>query len=282
MTQNFLILSLSAFLFSCSSMNSHYLQVEKEMEEGLKYLSYELLSDEDRREMRDLDSKNIDLEEGFFFMSNADVKELAVEIEDDFQSEDFLSDVFLNTFSLSSVSEVDLGLRKSLSQSFTNSGDRVESGQEEDLRHLKPFIQEEFFELPSNDPSELSKTELSKRQKFITLKRETESENFQVFNELNKQQTSFSVPAIPSLQGIRWSYYKNGKMKIILESDQKINYKTQFDFYSGEIFIDLEKAVLSEELKQKFSNNKNIRLYEIPSKKWARVIILRTGNNQKD
>ena len=145
---------LSFFLASCSSMKTaYYLEVEKEVEENLRQLSYEFLSDEDRQTVRGLASEDIELEEGELFVSKDDIEALALQSERDLQTDDFLSDVFLNTFSLSSASEAELGLKESLSQSFVKSESffEKEESKTESLKNLKPFIEKESLGL--SDPS---------------------------------------------------------------------------------------------------------------------------------
>ena len=116
-------------------------------------------------------------------------------------------------------------------------------------------------------------------EKNLKVSSKKEQQKFQVFNkfQLKNLDSTKVKEGTPFLKGLRVSYDDKGAVKVVLESDKKVKYKTDIDLYSGELFIDLEKVILSDELKRKFSNNKSIRLYEIPSKSWARLVILKKG-----
>ena len=144
------------------------------------------------------------------------------------------------------------------------------SKQEENLSTSKQAMKE-LVKPPSTPRSSGWKEKLSGE---LAVKESLPS--VQVLNQLEEEEGKDPTP-VSFLKSLR-KVHVGGQLKIVLKSNQRVNYKTYFEPDAGEIIIDLEKVILSDSFKKSL-NGKNIKFYEVPSRQWARLVFV---NSQEE
>ena len=283
----------SVFVVGCASMEPHFVFIEDEVETVLAELQEEITSQEESYSFDRFDNENLSWEEGSLFISKNEVEKLAQKDEEQIFSKELFPEDLLKSFSVADSSEYELGLKEeaekiSSSNDFDASSGFTSPSQEEKLSVskqeedasiskkeesasvLKQAVKEPEKPLLTPKPSHLEE----KPSRKLATKENLPS--VQVLNQLEEEDGKEPTPVsfLKSLRKIR----VGGQLKIVLKSNQRVNYKTYFEPSAGEVIIDLEKVILSDSFKKSLTD-KNIKFYEVPSRQWARLVFV---NSQEE